>query len=75
MHKTAMERAFELARSGRFKVSKDIDRTLKFEGYNNVEVAFLSLPSVRKDLLRTCRAALEPLGEPNATPAKSDVAT
>lgn len=74
MHKTAMERAFELARSGRFKVSKDIDRTLKSEGYNNVEVAFLTLPSVRRELLRTCRSAVKPLGEPNATPAKSDVA-
>lgn len=73
MRKSAMERAFELARSGRFKVSKDIDRTLKREGYNNVEVAFLSLPSVRKDLLRTCRSADKLLGEPNATPAKSDV--
>ena len=69
MRKSAMERAFELARSGRFKVSKDIDRTLKREGYNNVEVAFLSLPSVRKDILRTCRSAVKLLGEPNATPA------
>ncbi len=37
-----MERAFELARSGRFKVSKDIDRALKNEGYSNVEIAYLS---------------------------------
>jgi len=59
MRKSAMERAFELARSGRFKVSKDIDRTLKTEGYNNVEVALLSLGSVRKDLRRVCRDALD----------------
>lgn len=52
-----MERAFELARSGRFKVSKDIDRALKNEGYSNVEIAYLTLGSVRKDLLRVCREA------------------
>lgn len=52
-----MERAFELARSGRFKVSKDIDRALKNEGYSNVEIAYLILGSVRKDLLRVCREA------------------
>lgn len=57
MRKSAMERAFELARSGRFKVGKDIDRTLKAEGYNNVEIAYLTLGSVRKDLLRACREA------------------
>lgn len=57
MRKSAMERAFELARSGRFKVSKDIDRTLKAEGYTNVEIALLGLGSVRKDLLRVCRDA------------------
>ena len=59
MRKSAMERAFELARSGRFKVSRDIDRTLKAEGYNNVEIALLGLASVRKDLQRVCRQALE----------------
>jgi hypothetical protein len=59
MRKSAMERAFELARSGRFKVSRDIDRTLKAEGYNNVEIALLGLASVRKDLQRVCREALE----------------
>ena len=59
MRQSAMERAFELARSGRFKVSRDIDRTLKAEGYNNVEIALLGLASVRKDLQRVCREALE----------------
>jgi len=57
MRKSAMERAFDLARSGRFRVSKDIDRTLKTEGYTNVEIAMLSVGSVRKDLLRVCREA------------------
>lgn len=57
MRQSAMERAFELARSGRFKVSKDIDRALKNEGYSNVEIAYLTLGSVRKDLLRVCREA------------------
>ena len=62
MRKSAMERAFELARSGRFTVSRDIDRTLKAEGYNNVEIALLGLASVRKDLQRVCREALEAPG-------------
>lgn len=63
MRKSATERAFELARSGRFRVSKDIDRTLKAEGYNNVEIALIGLGSVRKDLRRVCR---EGQGDPNA---------
>lgn len=57
MRKSAMERAFELARSGRFKSGRDIDRQLKTEGYDNVQIAFLALGSVRKDLLKACRAA------------------
>lgn len=57
MRKSAIERAFELARSGQFKVGQDIDRTLKAEGYNNVEIAYLTLGSVRKDLMRACRDA------------------
>lgn len=74
MHKPAMERAFELANSGRFKASRDIDRALKSEGYNNVEVASLSLPSVRSDLLKACRTAAKQLSEAKATPTESDVA-
>ena len=57
MRKSAMERAFELARSGRFKIGRDIDRTLKVEGYSNGEIAYLTLGSVRKDLMRVCREA------------------
>lgn len=57
MRKSAMERAFELASTGRFKSGRDIDKHLKSEGYDNVQIAFLALGSVRKDLLRTCREA------------------
>jgi hypothetical protein len=38
MNKTAIERAFELARSGRFAKLEDIKAQLKLEGYSDAQV-------------------------------------
>lgn len=54
---SAIERAFEHARSGKFTKARDIDRVMKQEGYTHAEIASLGLKSVRRDLLKACSSA------------------
>lgn len=51
-----VERAFELARTGRYRTLQDLIATLKLERHDAVE-AHLAGPSIRKDLKRLCSAA------------------
>lgn len=51
-----VERAFELARTGRCRTLPDIVALLKQERHDAVE-AHLAGPSIRKDLKRLCLAA------------------
>lgn len=51
-----LERAFELARSGRFLSTKELMKALSAEGYAKGD-AQLQSPSVRLQLRRLCAAA------------------
>jgi hypothetical protein len=51
-----VERAFQLARSGRFSRLDDLRRALRHEGHESIE-QHLSGPSIRRDLARLCREA------------------
>ena len=42
-HKNTLERAFELARSGKFNTPEEIKRQLKAEGYDNHAITGRSL--------------------------------
>lgn len=53
---TTIERAFELARSGRCSNVADIAATLKRERHEAVD-AHLAGPSIRQSLRTTCEAA------------------
>ncbi len=53
-----IERAFELARSGRFKKVDEIQRALKREGYGRAE-GHLSGRLIRTQLRRACDEAAE----------------
>lgn len=64
MRSPVIERAFELARSGKFATAKEIDHAIKREGYTHAEIATLGFRSLRKDLLRTCREARATQAEP-----------
>jgi hypothetical protein len=55
-NETTLERAFALARSGRFASLDDIRRTLKREGYDQVE-SHLAGPSIGRQLKELCREA------------------
>ncbi|MGV9010709.1 hypothetical protein [Brevundimonas sp.] len=57
---SAMERAFELARSGRCRSVRDVKQALKKEGFGNVEIMELGVGSVPRDLRRACLAAPKP---------------
>jgi hypothetical protein len=51
-----LERAFELARSGRCADTSEISRKLKKEGFAQVD-EHLSAPSVRRQLRDLCKEA------------------
>jgi len=51
-----LERAFELARSGKHKDSSEIGRLLKKEGFAQVD-EHLSSPSIRRQLRGLCNEA------------------
>lgn len=53
---STVERAYELARSGRCHSVDEIRTTLIREGYEAVQ-AHLTGPSIKKDLAALCRAA------------------
>lgn len=54
MEKTLVERAFELARTGRFAGLKDLKKELRQEGYPEQALVGVVL---RRDLQAACRAA------------------
>ncbi len=53
VRKPIIERAYELAESGRFKDVRDIERHLKSEGYSGF-YADLAGPALRKALRNLC---------------------
>ena len=55
--KTTLQRAFELARSGRFRNVPELRRQLKREGYQAEQVAGPALILQLRDLMRDSRAA------------------
>ena len=55
--KTTLQRAFELARSGRFRNVPDLRRQLKRKGYQAEQVAGPALILQLRDLMRDNRAA------------------
>lgn len=55
-----LERAFALARSGRFPTVRDIRQELKKERFDNVE-AHIAGPSLVRQLRLLCQAARAPL--------------
>lgn len=64
-----MERAFELARTGRFGRVKDLEKALATEGYARGDPQIQS-PSVRKQLRRLCcQSILATAGPQPAAPA------
>ena len=56
IERQVLERAFELARSGRFLSTKELLKALAAEGYAKGD-AHLQSPSVRLQLRRLCAAA------------------
>jgi hypothetical protein len=57
MRVSVIERGFQLARTGSFATSRDIDKVLRQEGYTHADVASLTFPSVRRQLLKACQEA------------------
>jgi hypothetical protein len=55
----ALERAFELARTGGYRGSNDIRAALRAESYSTSDVLQLSGPSLLRQLNRLCRQARE----------------
>lgn len=69
-----LERAFELARSGRFLSTKELLKALSAEGYAKGD-PHLQSPSVRLQLRRLCAAARTSqaaLGAPSEQPAAAN---
>jgi hypothetical protein len=56
--KTALERAFEIARAGRCRSPEDIRRQLRDEGYNQYQIAGPLLGRQLIELSRMARATL-----------------
>lgn len=56
-NKTAIERAFELARSGRVRTVSEIRATLKAEGYDQRHLEGRALVKQLQDILRARQAA------------------
>lgn len=54
--KTAVERAFELARSGKFANASEIKRTVSAEGYSAAQIDGPALMRQLRDILREARA-------------------
>ncbi len=68
MYREVVERAFELAKTGKFNGLKDIKAELCSQGYDQYEIRQALLgPSLTRDLQNACRAAL---GLPPKGPAK-----
>jgi len=65
--KPLVERAFELARSGRFRLVEEIERTLGQEGYPKGSPHWNS-GSLRKQLRDACRKAGAAETEPSPRP-------
>jgi hypothetical protein len=63
-----MERAYELAASGKFSTVEDICVRLVREGYKNVYLHFECRAATRTELLRICRRAHSPSGRLKAVP-------
>jgi hypothetical protein len=57
--KTALERAFEIARSGRWHRTEEIRRQLRQEGYNHSQVKG---PRLGQQLVEIARLARQQLG-------------
>lgn len=53
----AIDRAFELARTGAYAIASDIRSALSGEGYSAAQLEPLRAPSLRRDLIRACREA------------------
>ena len=60
IRKTALERAFELARSGRCLTIRDIAFKLNFEKY---DISHLEGPALRKQLVTLIDEATKPVDE------------
>lgn len=58
--KTALERAFELARSGKCLTIRDIAFQLHAEKY---DISHLEGPALRKQLIELIEEAIEPKGQ------------
>jgi hypothetical protein len=54
---TTLERAFELARSGRYTSVADIKKQLSVEGYSTAQVTGRVMSRQLQDLIRTAQAA------------------
>lgn len=50
-----VERAFQLARSGRYRARSDIGRALSAEGYTLTDLQHLDGAGITRDLNRLCR--------------------
>jgi hypothetical protein len=66
---SALERAFQLARSGQAATIADIKKRLKREGYE--EKAVDGGPSLSGQLRKLIREASERKGDPEAAPTRS----
>lgn len=53
----AIDRAFELARTGAYAIASNIRSALSGEGYSAAQLELLRAPSLRRDLIRACREA------------------
>jgi len=63
-----MERAYDLAASGKFSTVEDICVRLVREGYENVYLHFECRAATRTELLRICLRAHSPSGRLKAVP-------
>jgi hypothetical protein len=54
---TAIERAFQLAKSGRFASMRELEKVLKAEGYSSAQLEGPSLRDQLRELMRASREA------------------
>lgn len=58
MHREVVEKAFELAKTGKYRGLKDIKAALRAQGYDQYEIPQALLgPSLTRELQNACRAA------------------
>ena len=57
-----VERAYQLAGTGRYKIRSDIARALGGEGYTQTDLQHLQGVAITRDLNRLCKAAQRPSG-------------